>query len=158
MGDEAVKPWVSMKHPDVESTASASRAAFEALWADKGWQIVDEHDTPPDHSGDAVLPERHIAADGVTITDTPVDPQRLTKVLAGELKPEDVGVDPAVLDAPVAAESPEPVDDETPAEFVVHAEGESYEQYAARAVNAGVKALKVAAWEAVAPAPAGTGA
>lgn len=87
MPDEQ-KPWVTMTHPDA-GVAMSSREGFDALWADKGWTITDEHDEPPTLAGETVEPEHDGAGN-------PVDPERLTKVLAGEVTAADVGVDPRV--------------------------------------------------------------
>lgn len=93
--EPAPKPWVTMSCEGLEGTAAATRAGFDRVWAAKGWKIVAEHDSAPS-TDDDVKPEMLVDADG-NVTDTPVDPQRLSKVLTGEANPEDVGVDPAVL-------------------------------------------------------------
>lgn len=39
--------WVEMRHPDIHTDdaghepATVSRAAFDAVWKDKGWEIVE---------------------------------------------------------------------------------------------------------------------
>lgn len=107
MGDDK-KPWVTMTHPDVEGDGIASREAFDSTWSEKGWQITDEHDIVPTAAADVIEPEKNEAGEAV-------DPQRLTKVLDGAAKPEDVGVDPSVLEPPVEPEAPAPAQPEPPA-------------------------------------------
>jgi hypothetical protein len=150
-----VKPWVTMKHPDIEVPGMASREAFDMLYADKGWQIADEHDAPPALPGEEVEAER-LVVDGV-VTDQLADPQRLSKVQAGEVAAADVGVDPAhEPQAEPEAESllPPP----PPAAFVEKIEGETYAQYVDRAHAAGQGVATEESWNAVTAVPAGQGA
>lgn len=105
--DSGEKPWVTMAHADVEGTGSSTREAFDALWSEKGWTVVADHDEPPSGAADdEAQPERVVNGD--TITDTLADPARLTKVYAGEVAAADVGVDPA-LEHPVDADAVEQV-------------------------------------------------
>lgn len=161
MGDtQTPKPWVTMAHEGIETQGVASREAFDTLWAEKGWTVVDEHDEAPDVHGTDVIGERLIDANG-EITDTLADPTRLTKVLAGEVKAADVGVDPALEPTPdveVVEEVPAPAPS---APFVPRVEGEDFPAYQARATAAGIARrdqLSEEAWNAVTAVPAGQGA
>lgn len=37
--------FVTIKHPDLEGTATASRQAFEEVWKDKGFELADDEET-----------------------------------------------------------------------------------------------------------------
>jgi hypothetical protein len=49
--------FVHMHHPDVDACAEAPEAAFEAVWAEKGWTVVEPHDTE-----DVDLPQAPVEA------------------------------------------------------------------------------------------------
>jgi hypothetical protein len=48
--------FVTVAHPDIEGTAEVSRDAYDVVYAEKGWQIVDEDTSLTD--GVTVVPGR----------------------------------------------------------------------------------------------------
>lgn len=34
--------FVTVRHPEIEGTAEVSRDAFDVVYAEKGWEVVDE--------------------------------------------------------------------------------------------------------------------
>lgn len=160
--DAPVKPWVTMAYPGIEGTGISTREAVDVLWSEKGWTIVDQHDEAPGLEGDDVQPERIVSPDGLTITDELADPTRLTKVLAGEVKAADVGVDPALepgsntVEVEPAAAPPTQL-----STLIPRIEGETFADYQARATTAGIRPrdqLSEESWNAVTAVPAGQGA
>ena len=95
--------WTRMTHPDLTGAAIASVDAYDILWAEKGWQRDGEPFEAAESVEDPNAPKPEVDASG-----KPVDPQRLNKVLAGEVRAEDVGVDPNVLGTPDVTPEPAP--------------------------------------------------
>jgi hypothetical protein len=42
MADDPNQTWVAMRHPDidVDDASVVTKAAFDEVWSDKGWQMV----------------------------------------------------------------------------------------------------------------------
>lgn len=55
--------FVTMKHPDVEDTASVTRQAFDEIYAAKGWTIV-ESDGTAAKSAAVATPKKEEKTDG----------------------------------------------------------------------------------------------
>lgn len=53
--------FVHMHHGDVDACAEAPREAYDALWAELGWNEVEPHDIPEDAAEEAA--------------DSPTDPE-----------------------------------------------------------------------------------
>jgi hypothetical protein len=64
--DEQGNEWVTIQNPGITGTAEVTRQAFEEVYQEKGWELV---------NGDVVVPTGEVPADaGVMVAPQPATP------------------------------------------------------------------------------------